>query len=348
MNKNIIVYSLILILIILIIYLFLGFRQLSSTVSDNDPQSPTSSIPPTVDLSNYYTKSEADSSFPTKSDVDTNIQNSIRTIRTDQGGNVYSVAGNKEIGYEVDIDGKFNFNSPVDFKEHAGFYGTATLTNKVAFTDNVDFHYNDTNFLNNVNFHKNVNILPRGSIIAWNYDPYSSPLPKGWAKCDGGRYSLNSNGDVYDDPNNGVQTPDLRGRFVLGWGTTDGNSIVNTWGGNGGSACYDEQGLPRPKGCAYDRTGDQYNVGLRSGTNKVTLTTQQMPRHTHKLKLDIFRAGHYGSNTEYEQDTGHNDIGEHHGNPTKKRQKETLWEAGNNESHNNMPPYYVLVYIMRL
>ena len=34
--------------------------QLSSTVSDNDPQSPTSSIPPTVDLSNYYTKDDID------------------------------------------------------------------------------------------------------------------------------------------------------------------------------------------------------------------------------------------------------------------------------------------------
>ena len=330
MNKNIIVYSLILILIILIIYLFLGFRQLSSTVSDNDPQSPTSSIPPTVDLSKYYTKSDIDSSFPTKSYVDTNIQNSIRTIRTDQSGNMYSVAGNKEIGYEVDIDGKFNFLSPVGFINHVDF------KDQVRFTGG-QFHID--------HHHRWINTLPKGSIIAWNrkFDTgkWGSDIPRGWAPCDGERYKPDKDGfwkyatQAEVDNGIGTQSPDLRSRFILGAG----------------------QGT----GLTKREVGD--NPG---GEEKVALTFSTMPRHDHEFYLDTTTSGYKdkhsdyahihkpdGYSTGYDYDWGRSGD---YGGPRKRWATEEIAGcAGNNckdwgqsHPHNNMPPYNVLTYIIKI
>ena len=59
----------------------------------------------------------------------------------------------------------------------------------------------------NLNVVGSVNFLPKGTIVAWN----GSKVPQGWALCDG--------------KNN---TPDLRGRFILGSGSN--------WKGSGGSS----------------------------------------------------------------------------------------------------------------
>jgi microcystin-dependent protein len=336
MNKNIIVYSLILILIILIIYLFLGFRQLSSTVSDNDPQSPTSSNLSNIDLSNYYTKSEIDSSFSTtKSYVDTNIHNSISTIRTDQGGNMFHHAGAKELGYEVGLDGKINFLSPVEFKE------------------NVDFNHD-----------KWINSLPRGSIIAWNVSPNSYP-PKGWAHCNGEYYKTDNNGNLQwvsmdqgPTTDGAIKTPDLRARFILG-----GDDMHN---GDG---------------------REEYRFGEAGGEEDVTLTTQQMP--THKHKLDNFKFiregnllpeppcrnpcpdGFHGIHNKTHRNEGWNEKwgkglglpsdGYGIGIPLDKVGLQTdavthrggmipghSNNFGDGQSHNNMPPFNVLTYIMKI
>ena len=45
-----------------------------------------------------------------------------------------------------------------------------------------------------------------------------NPIPNGWAICDGNKYSLNNNNIAIIDNTNGISTPDLRSRFVLGAG----------------------------------------------------------------------------------------------------------------------------------
>ena len=224
MSKNIIIFSLIYILFILIIYLFYKVNQ----IKDSPP--PTN---PPVDnreknLDNYYTKNDIDNNFYTKTYVNNNIQNSSSAIDTSQNsssvidtsqnGNIYTVCGNQEFGYDIEIDDTITFNHPIVFKENINFNDPVDFNNQVDFNNPVDF---DNNL--NIDHNNLINTLPPGSIIAWS----SETPPKGWALCDGQNYFLDSKGeaqpiyDVFDHGGIGFrskQTPDLRGRFILGAG----------------------------------------------------------------------------------------------------------------------------------
>ncbi|NLB66194.1 MAG: hypothetical protein GX803_06980 [Lentisphaerae bacterium] len=76
--------------------------------------------------------------------------------------------------------------------------------------------------------------IPIGGIIMWSGT--ENQIPDGWALCNGSTV-------------NGKQTPDLRGRFVVGAGT-----------------------------------GSGYNVNNTGGANQVTLTVAQMPKHSHTTR----------------------------------------------------------------
>ena len=108
-----------------------------------------------------------------------------------------------------------------------------------------------------------------------------------------------------------LQIPDLRGRFILG-GNTDANKLASL-------GKYD-----------YNSTG---------GAEKHTLSIDEMPSHTHywcgggggggidgsgPANWD----GNMSSNCQY--------------------QRINVKPTGNNQPHNNMPPYYVLAYIYKL
>jgi microcystin-dependent protein len=152
------------------------------------------------------------------------------------------------------------------------------------------------------------NYLPKGTIVAWT----GTTAPEGWALCNG------QNG-----------TPNLQGRFVLGW---------NPGGGKHGKV----------PGTDYNQLngvgGDQ--------TNK--LTVGEMPAHAHDMDPS-------GDHTHGQPvgDGGHPARGwfasiitdRHHswintggaGN-----HRHTIKNSGGNEEHNNMPPYWILAYIMKL
>ena len=144
--------------------------------------------------------------------------------------------------------------------------------------------------------------IPRGLIAMWN----GTQVPNGWALC---------NGQIVDD----LQTPDLSGKFVVGWqsGNEDYNLIGNT-----------------------------------GGQEKVTLSTQEIPSHVHNFADAYFIESHSGlvgaNGTQW---IGNNLSGS---NKTDRDNSYVcLWDhdtraTGGGQPHENRPPYYVLAYIIKL
>ena len=123
-----------------------------------------------------------------------------------------------------------------------------------------------------------------GMIIMWS--GAANAIPSGFVLCNGSN-----------------STPDLRGKFVVGY---------------------------------HDSNGD-YDVGDTGGAETVTLTTNQMPAHSHSTRWWP-SGGAY--NLTYPGLPGHsggNVSGSGHGTQT----------AGSGNAHENRPPYYALCFIMK-
>jgi microcystin-dependent protein len=117
------------------------------------------------------------------------------------------------------------------------------------------------------------------------------------------------------DGNNG--TPDLRNKFILGSGNR--------------------------------------SIGTTGGVETVTLTLEQMPKHSHSGttnkngKKTLEAGGQGGWNAGYFHKIAHG--GNPHGNiDTANDHSHTFTtdNKGGNQAHENMPPFYVLTYIMKL
>jgi microcystin-dependent protein len=154
-----------------------------------------------------------------------------------------------------------------------------------------------------------VNYLPSGTIVAYN----STIAPSGWALCDG---------------NNG--TPNLNNRFILG----SGNKSINTTG----------------------------------GSETVTLNISQLPSHSHNVAGSTHIGGNHGHS--FMVGGGDGGGGRGGGNGTTAGYTNygnsgfitNTYNSGNhshnfnvnsgstgeNQSHENMPPFYVLTYIIKL
>lgn len=142
---------------------------------------------------------------------------------------------------------------------------------------------------------------PPGAVTA--YAGQSTSIPDGWLLCDGQAVSRTEHpglfaavGTTYGS-GNGTSTfnvPNLTGRFPLG----DNSARA---------------------------------LGDTGGDERVTLTTAQMPSHTHTV------SGAAGSQT-VQSGTGASVA-----NTT----DDTTTSAGGGDSHNNMPPYLVLHFIVK-
>ena len=151
-----------------------------------------------------------------------------------------------------------------------------------------------------------LDILPKGIIVAWN----SATPPTGWALCDG---------------NNG--TPDLRGRFIYGFGANKATTM---------SA-----------------------VG---GLESVALTTLQMPEGAMIVsKVNEQQQGSFGSSGYGYSNDGSTNVSVAGLKPMgtfSRGNQGGGWGSGGpgggwtftgkNQGHENLPPYYVLAYIMKL
>jgi microcystin-dependent protein len=239
-----------------------------------------------------------------------------------------------ELGYEIDTLGNIQFNSNVNFNRGVGFRENVEFTNSSNTTFNGDL------FMEHGDNTKYFDTLPPGTILAWKWaKDNSNPIPNGWNICDG------TNG-----------TPNLQGKFVLGAGND--TSLTNR------------------------------NVNGTGGAETVTLGINEIPEHKHlsgyyrifdSMGADIHQNGHsdnwaegkYGSirygpnhnNGDTELDSGRENETFNRKSSSQQGRCDPLARANNcnhnvmqdysepkggGEPHNNMPPFYVLLYIMKL
>ena len=165
--------------------------------------------------------------------------------------------------------------------------------------------------------------VPVGGIILWT--KAELPDTTHWAICNGKTV-------------NGITTPDLRGRFVVGAnnGTTGKNSDFSTY--------------------APDSTSDR--IG---GEERHSLTKKEMPNHYHYHPNDVRASGFVGSYNAGGNDARHIQGGDGYksGGSDDSRIMRTGTAGGDSsltnkgvdgyaDAHENRPPYYALYYIMRI
>jgi microcystin-dependent protein len=206
----------------------------------------------------------------------------------------------------------------VQKKEHAGSTPPATtsipnLSNEAV--QNIAKIYADTNneaVFNNVKITGDLNVSGKLNILPAGVIVAfnSATAPAGWALCDG------TNG-----------TPDLRGRFILGAGP--GTNLTN-----------------RP-------------LGDKGGLEKVLLNIKEMPHHNHEIEVwgdpngEPKTAGKTAfklTDRQHHQFKSWENTGRDRNSSGNRSVTihSTGGENGVTKSHENMPPFYALMYIMKL
>ncbi|MFH1415201.1 MAG: hypothetical protein ABIH89_03845 [Elusimicrobiota bacterium] len=174
-------------------------------------------------------------------------------------------------------------------------------------------------------------MVPKGAIIMWSGNP--GDLPDGWALCDGAS-----------------GTPDLRGRFIVGYNSSDGD--YSSVGNAGGEKAHTLITAEMPGHTHPFTSGTESNTHSHSGT------TSSNGSHTHSYttKAAYYSAGGTTGSTYWgnESSADTSSAGSHSHTfatgteSTSHTHSGTTNSTGGGTSHENRPPYYTLAFIMRL
>tara|TARA_B100001287_G_scaffold60683_1_gene48687 strand:- start:45 stop:1664 length:1620 start_codon:yes stop_codon:yes gene_type:complete len=113
----------------------------------------------------------------------------------------------------------------------------------------------------------------------------------------------------------------------------NGSSAPSGW-----AICNGQNGTPDLRDRFIVGTGSSYSLGNTGGANSVTLTTSQMPSHKHNTTFDNKKYFPGGGSTSI-------NFGGAGGYPA---DTFTMSNEGGGQSHENRPPYYALMFIMKL
>lgn len=246
-------------------------------------------------------------------------------------GNVLTVIGKITGSDDLNIDGKGTFSGDISGSGELYVSQSATISGSLTVNSIADASSaSNYNFLvqQNNSLVKQVNAapIPQGGIIMWSGT--ISNVPSGWSLCNG------SNG-----------TPDLRNKFVVGaHSDLSGEAKTNIQGGQ------------------YTKTGGDIAHNHGGDTDDHTLTTSQIPSHTHTYKDSYYieynnpGVGQNGAvgGVDYIGPTKYKGSGDSDtDNKYIYYRNGTTNTTGNGASHNHditsdqhIPPYYALAFIM--
>jgi len=147
--------------------------------------------------------------------------------------------------------------------------------------------------------------------------------PSGWAFCDGQLLPISENDALFNligttyggDGQSTFALPDLRGRVPIHLGTGPGLGT--------------------------------YSIGEQAGVESVTLTTQQIPTHTHPWMAST---GPGTSNTPVNNVGGSPPVMKPYrlGTPGDAMSQVTIQPAGGQQPHENLQPYLTISFIISL
>lgn len=146
--------------------------------------------------------------------------------------------------------------------------------------------------------------------------------PQGWALCDGSLLNISENEALYSlisttyggDGRTTFALPDLRGRVPVHMG-------LNTM------------------------TGTSFPLGQKAGTETVTLTTAQLPEHTHTVNASSSGTMYIPTNAIWAASNG---LQYSTNNPDGTMSATATSAVGGNQPHNNMMPFLTVSYIICL
>ena len=232
-------------------------------------------------------------------------------IKATIGANGQTIKLGDSSGDQVELPGKLNSGTAQPLEINDGLKITDSLqlgsSQTVSTISNaLGSGTSSSSLLTELAIHK---MLPKGSIIMWS----GNTVPSGWGLCDGGTH-------------NGVTTPNLKNRFIVG-------------------------------------AGDDYNLGATGGVNTVTLTAEQSGMPAHSVSGSTNSTGrhdHSYTDVYINENSDSGDYADGDGTGQYGRSKYTgyagehshsininISKQNASQSHENRPPYYALSYIMK-
>ena len=181
-----------------------------------------------------------------------------------------------------------------------------------------------------------VDAFPSGGIIMWS--GAANAIPSGWVLCNGSN-----------------STPDLRGRFVVGYSDTDNDYDVGDTGG------VKNQSLSVSQMPSHSHSGTTGGQDTNHTHDAGNLGTNNTGSHNHTVNnwggafgsnsgAKTFRNDHTGTSNAIIQNAGahsHNVTGTTTGQSSNHAHSFNTNNAGSGSSIENRPPYYALCYIMK-
>jgi microcystin-dependent protein len=147
--------------------------------------------------------------------------------------------------------------------------------------------------------------------------------PSGWALCNGATMPISQNDTLFNligttyggDGQETFDLPDLQGRIPIHMGT--------------------------------GTSGTTYTIGEKAGVETVTLSTQQIPNHTHPLLASTVNATTGNPNNQVLASSGQVKVWSLFP-PTAAMNANSITPQGGSQPHENMMPYLVINYIISL